>query len=163
MHTLPDFLELWPEPLILQCCRASLAMSDTNFWAAREIILTLHKENSQHCHSLKKNTHKRIIITTTTTIIIVQNTKTRQRERSMCFIQVHSYRQYLNLNNTALIIFLYAETTYVLTLVGLLSQILSDLNKMLWQHLVSGKVRKRLSLNAFLFKKLLLWGVCVQC
>ncbi len=49
-HTLPDFLELWPEPLILQCCRASLAMSDTNFCAAREIILTLQKGKCQQHH-----------------------------------------------------------------------------------------------------------------
>ena len=35
--TFPCFFELWAATLILQCCRASLATSETNFWAASEI------------------------------------------------------------------------------------------------------------------------------
>lgn len=42
-HTFPCFLELWPEAFILQCCSASLAMSDTNFWEASEIKRMLKK------------------------------------------------------------------------------------------------------------------------
>ena len=37
MRTFPDFRELCPELLILQCCKASFAISEMNFWAANDI------------------------------------------------------------------------------------------------------------------------------
>ena len=40
-HTFPAFLVLCPALLILQCWRASLATSEMNFWAARDINRTL--------------------------------------------------------------------------------------------------------------------------
>ena len=56
--TLPDFLELCPVPLILQWVRASFAMSETNFCAARDtrrtlycvcwVIHSLHSNHSQY-------------------------------------------------------------------------------------------------------------------
>ena len=36
-NTFPDFRELCPEPRILQYCKASFAISETNFCAANDI------------------------------------------------------------------------------------------------------------------------------
>lgn len=41
MLTFPLFLDC-TVPFILQCCSASLAISDMNFWAAMEISRVLH-------------------------------------------------------------------------------------------------------------------------
>ncbi len=43
--TFPDFLELCPEPRILQCCRASFAMSEMNFCAASDTKRMLKGKN----------------------------------------------------------------------------------------------------------------------
>lgn len=41
-------------PFILQCCRASLAISEMNFWAAREMSRILEREKNG-CEKAKEN------------------------------------------------------------------------------------------------------------
>ena len=57
-HTLLLLREL-PEavPFILQCCRASLAISEMNFWAAREMSRILKKKKKWYEKGIDNKLH----------------------------------------------------------------------------------------------------------